>query len=204
MYKPITLKYPYSALEPFLNERIIDIHYNKHYLSYLNKLNKLLTDNNYKYNYPKEYLIDNINIFPMAVRGDILYNLGGVLNHELYFNSMGPNNHLPQGKILELINRDYQNYDNFKKEFQRVASNLVGSGYTFLTLDSNNKLYILNTSNQDSPFYYGFKPILALDLWEHAYYLQYLNNRQEYITNFFNIIDWNNVNNELNKYLPVS
>ena len=201
MYEMIDLKYDYDGLEPYIDAETINIHYNAHYKSYLDKLNYLLKKNNYNFSDSKEKLVDNISMFDMNDRGEILYNLGGVLNHELYFNSMGEINNQPTGEILRLINRDYGNYSNFQKEFIKTANNLKGSGYTFLTMDKNNKLFIMNTSNQDNPLYYGFKPILALDLWEHAYYLKYRNKRSDYINAFLNIIAFANINKEIKKYL---
>ncbi len=201
MYEMISLPYEIDDLEPYIDSKTVSIHYNKHYKGYMDKLNYLLNKNNYNFNDSKELLVDNISMFDMNDRGEILYNLGGVLNHELYFKTMGNSNHQPKGEILRLINRDYGNYNNFKREFIKISNNLKGSGYTFLTMDKDNKLFIMNTSNQDNPLYYGYKPIMALDLWEHSYYLKYYNNRSDYINNFFNIIDFNNVNREIKKYL---
>ena len=193
MYQPKPLKYTYNALEPYIDSETINIHYNKHYLSYLNRLNELLISLNYDFRYTKEELIENIGIFPITKRDDIIFLVGGVINHELYFNSMGIKNN-PSGKILEEINKKYRNYNNFKEEFRKSASVLVGSGYTSLVLDKKGNLEIINTPNQDSPLLYGLKPILTLDLWEHAYYLKYRNRKDLYIDAFFNIIDFDALN----------
>ncbi len=198
MYNPKPLAY--NTLSPYIDDETINIHYNKHYLNYLNKLNELLKEENYDYRYSKEELVKHIDIFNLDKRGDILYNLGGVLNHELYFSNMSNNqNNYPTDTLLNKINDKYGNYDNFKKEFIKTASSLKGSGYTFLTVDKNNNLLIISTSNQDTPYSYDLTPIMTIDLWEHAYYLKYKNDRNSYIENFFNIIDYQKVSDNLDK-----
>ena len=198
MYQKKLLGYDYSNLEPYIDTRTVDIHYNRHYMNYLNKLNNLLSNEKYNYEYTKEELAQNIDIFHISVRDDILFNLGGVINHELYFDSMsGDKNTLPVGKLA--IDKEFGSFDKFKEQFIKTANQLTGSGYTFLVINKAKKLEILNFSNQDTPYYYGLIPILALDLWEHAYYLKYLNNRSEYINNFFQIIDFAKVNSRYEK-----
>ena len=199
MYKSKPLKYSYSSLEPFIDSETINIHYNKHYLNYLNKLNDLLISLNYDFRYNIYELIDNIEIFSVDKRDDILFLVGGVINHELYFDSIGPSNHKPYGKILDKINQEYGSYNNFLKEFKKNAQVLVGSGYTSLVLNRSGNLEIINTSNQETPLLYGLKPILTLDLWEHAYYLKYQNRKDSYIDSFFNIIDFDSLNNRYEK-----
>ena len=194
MYNRLILDYDYNSMEPIIDGETMYIHYNKHYLGYLDKLNSLLESSNYNYKYSKEELADKIDIFPIDKRGDILYNLGGVINHEIYFTSISNRGNIyPSGKLAEDINTYFGNYDNFKKEFKESANNLKGSGYTFLVKDKNNKLLIINTSNQDTPYYYGLTPIMGIDLWEHAYYLQYKNNRSLYIDNYFKIVDFKKI-----------
>jgi len=194
MYTLDNIDYPYNALEPIISGRTVDIHHNKHHKKYLDNLNKLLNDNNYDYKYTKEELVNHIDIFPIKDRGSILFNLGGVLNHDLYFDIMGPNNHEIKGKFKDKIIKEYGSFNNFKNEFIKQTKFLVGSGYTFLVLNKNNDLEIINTANQDTPYSYGLIPIMNIDLWEHAYYLDYQNNKDEYINNFFSIIDFDKVN----------
>ena len=195
MYNPILLDYSLNSLEPYLDYDTLNIHYNKIYKELLNNLNKILKENNYSFDHSLRYLIKNIDMFPLSIRGEILYYLSAVLNHNLYFYNISPKkNNLPVGKIKEDINKNFGSFANFKNEFINIASNLKGSGYTFLVKDSNNQLKIINTSNEDSPYYYGFIPIICLDLWEHAYFLEYKNNRAKYILSFFNIIDFNKIN----------
>lgn len=200
MYKSVILPYNYGDLEPVLNSETINVHYNKHYLGYLEKLNKILNDINYDYRYTKEELVNHIEEIPIDVRDDVLYNLGGVLNHELYFYSMSNNKvNVPIGALRKKIIDEYGTIENFKDQFIKTANKLVGSGYTFLVLNNNLKLDIINTPNQETPYLYGLIPIMALDLWEHAYYLVYKNRRGEYIEKFFEIVDYNNINKNYEK-----
>ena len=195
MYSPIKLKYNLDELIPYLDYETLDIHYNKIYKKYVNELNKLLGDMKYNYKYSLKYLIRNIDKIPLSIRSDVLYYLGGVLNHSLYFyNISDKKNIIPVDKIKDDIDKYYGDYDNFKKLFISSASKIRGSGYTFLVIDNDKKLKIINLSNQESPYSYGYIPVISLDLWEHAYYLQYKNNREEYVKNFFNIIDFHNIN----------
>ena len=176
MYKQEPLEY--QSLEPFISDRTLDIHYNKHYLGYLNKLNNLLEKVGYKGNLSKEEMVKKIDIFNIKDRGEILYNLGGVLNHELYFKTMSDKkNNLPVGKIKEAIEKEYGSFEKFKMEFIKTSKQLVGSGYTFLVINSQKQLDIINLPNQDTPYMFDLIPISALDLWEHAYYLDYQNRR---------------------------
>ena len=189
MYQKIEL--PYTTLEPYISDRTLTIHYNNHYLNYLNKLNELV--DNTKYN--KIELFNNLDDYNIELRDKILFNLGGVVNHELYFNNFSLNkNNIPIGSIKEQIDKQYNNYDNFKKEFKDIALSLTGSGYTFLVINENKELQIINMPNQESPYMYGMIPIMALDLWEYAYYLDYQNNKSKYIDAFFEILDFNKIN----------
>lgn len=195
MYKSIVLPYNYNGLEPIIDEQTVYIHFNTHYLGYLEKLNKLLNSINYDFKYTKEELVNHIDEIPLSIRDDVLYNLGGVLNHELYFTSMSDiKKNKPIGLIEQKINSQYGNYENFKNEFIKTASYLVGSGYTFLVVNKKGDLEIINTVNQETPYLYDLKPIMTLDLWEHAYYLLYKNKRSNYILNFFEIIDFDKIN----------
>lgn len=195
MYKLMRLAYPFSALKPNIGAETVEVHYEGHQQTYLNNLNKLLEEIGFSKDYSLEQLIENIDEIPIEVRGDVLFNAGGVINHNLYWQSMSPlNNNEPVGLLKEAITEKYGSFSNFKKEFIRQASLLQGSGYTFLVLNNEKELEIINTPNQESPYSYGLIPLMALDLWEHAYYLDYLNKRSDYINNFFNIVDFVNVN----------
>lgn len=190
-YKRITLDY--KSLEPYIDDRTLDLHYNVHYRNYTDKLNKYLNDINYDYKDSPEYLAKHIDILPMENRDEILFNLGGYLNHSLYFyNLTNKKKNIPI-ELLNLINKYFGSFSLFKEEFIDMAMEVKGSGYTFLVMDKNNKLRIINTSNQDTPYYYGFTPIMTIDVWEHAYYLKYTYLRKKYLENIFDIIDFDKV-----------
>lgn len=189
------LKLGYKSLEPYIDDGTLYLHYNKHYQKYLDNLNRLLKENNYEFGSLYD-LVMNIDKINLNDRGEVLFNLGGVINHSLYFYIISDKkNNIPYGSILKSINEYFDSYDNFKKKFKESAMELQGSGYTFLVLDNNNELSIINTSNQDTPYYYGFIPIITLDMWEHAYYLKYKNRKDEYIDAWFNLLDFEKINN---------
>lgn len=190
-YKRITLDY--KSLEPYIDDRTLDLHYNAHYRNYTDKLNKYLNDINYDYKDSPEYLAKHIDILPMENRDEILFNLGGYLNHSLYFYNLTNKKKEVPIELLNLINKYFGSFSLFKEEFIDMAMEVKGSGYTFLVMDKNNKLRIINTSNQDTPYYYGFTPIMTIDVWEHAYYLKYTYLRKKYLENVFDIIDFNKV-----------
>ena len=186
MYEIMKLPYPYNGLEPDIYEIVLKTHYDKHYIGYVNKLNEILKSINYDNQYTIDKIPVNIDQFPLPLRGDILYNVGGKINHELYFNSMDKTVTSPSGQLLNKINIQYGNFENFRKDFISRAKQLVGSGYTFLVSNNRGDLTIVNLVNQETPLSYGLTPIFTIDLWEHAYYLQYKNDRNLYIENFWN------------------
>jgi len=199
MHEIMTLPYPYNGLEPDINEEVLTTHYEKHYKGYVNKLNSVLKEVNYDNRFSLEEIPTNIEYFPLPLRGDILYNAGGVLNHELYFKSMDTIKNDPKGNLLNKINIEYGNFETFRKDFINRAKALTGSGYTFLVSNNRGDLTIVNLVNQETPFSYGLVPLFALDLWEHAYYLQYKNDRNGYIENFFNKASFKNAEEIYNK-----
>lgn len=197
MYKEIILDY--NELLPFISTNALNIHLSI-YKKNINKLNNLLKSINYDYKYSMKDLITNIDTIDLNIRGEILYYLSSILNHNLFFYNISNKKITePIGLIKKDINKYFTNYDNFKKEFKTKALNLKGSGYTFLVRDDNGELKIINTSNEDSPYYYGYTPIISLDLWEHSYFLDYYNNKNTYIDNFFKVIDFNKINNYYEK-----
>ncbi len=192
MYKAKPLKFSFNALEPYLSEETVRRHYII-YTNYVKRLNDLIENNKYTL----EETIKNIDEFPMENRDKILFLSSAILNHELYFENIGLNKSEPVGKLKRKIEQQYGSFEKFKEEFKKQASYVIGSGYTFLILN-NNDLEIINTSNQENPYSYDLIPIMNIDLWEHAYYIDYFN-RQEYIDNFFSIIDFEEVNNNYEK-----
>ena len=181
MYQTIPLPYDYDALKPVIDKQTVNIHYNKHHQKYAENLNKYIQD----YNIPLNQIPTRIDEFPIQDRGQILYNAGGVLNHDLYWQSLNNISSLPKGKLLKKINNDYGSFENFKQTFINKSKNLVGSGYTFLVTDDNGNLTIINLPNQETPLSYNLIPLFTIDLWEHSYYLKYQNERNKYIENIW-------------------
>lgn len=202
MYEPYIIKYDYNTLEPNISRVTLETHYNSHYLKYLKNLNDVLIKNNFKFQYSVENLFKNIDIFPIKDRDEILFNAGGVVNHELYFDSMTPNGNgtIPEPLNSALIEK-FGSITDFVNQFISLASLLPGSGYTFLVVKPSKELYLLDLPNQDSPYSFGMIPILNIDVWEHAYYLDYRNNRKDYINNFLKLIDFNEVNKKYKQIL---
>lgn len=173
------------GLEPIISEETMYYHYEKLYKNYWKQYLKLVKNVS-----PLEAVL-NIEQFPLELRGKILHNAGGILNHELYFEELNKDgNHIPSGTLKDALNQKYGTYENFKKEFIDVAHFLVGSGYTFLVLNAKKELDIVNMSNQETPYLYDMIPLMNLDLWEHAYYLDYKNEKDQYINGFFDLVDF--------------
>ena len=186
MYSKMKLNYPYDGLEPYISKETLQIHYETLYTRYLNNLNQILKKNNFNFSIPKEDIYNIIKRFPIEDRDTILFNLGGVLNHELYFSTLTP---YAKENNENMILKKYLSLNNFIEKFTDKAKELRGSGYTFLVMDNDKSLALINLPNQDSPYRLGLIPIMNLDLWEHAYFLDYHANKDEYIKNFFKLID---------------
>lgn len=179
---------PSTNYVPLLSEETMKLHIEKLYKGYLDRFKKLTNDD------PLMAIL-NISHYPISERGDILYNAGGVLNHELYFEELNQHgSHEPKNELKQAIDKKYGSFSNFKKEFIKMAKELVGSGYTFLVLQ-NNELNIVNMSNQETPYLYDMIPLMNIDLWEHAYYLDYKTNRDAYIEAFFQLLDFDVIEN---------
>lgn len=199
MYQLQKLPFLYQDLEPYIDTHTVGVHHNKHEKNYLNNLNNLLTKNNYNFKYNINQLVFHINEFPIEDQENILFNLGGVLNHNLYWKSIDPKK--KQKPIMDLkkeLDKKYGSIDNFLKKFKESALNLKGSGYTFLILNKKNELEIMNFKNQDLPQLQGYIPLFVIDMWEHAYYLNYKNNKSDYIDNFLQIADFTFANENYN------
>lgn len=196
MYKLPEMKYPYDALEPIIDARTMEIHYTKHHGAYVSGLNAALEKHpNLKLSL-EEMLID-LNKVPEDIRTSVRNNGGGHHNHTLFWEILTPGGaKMPTGKLLDAINKDFGSFENFKELFSNAAKTRFGSGWAWL-LKTKTGLKVMSTPNQDAPLADG-KPILGLDVWEHAYYLNYQNRRPEYVSAFFNVINWDVVNK---KYL---
>ena len=203
MYNIKKLPFAYQDLEPFLSTKTIATHYKKHQVNYLNNFNNLLIKNNYNFSMPLLDLYNNLSYFNIEDQSDILFNLGGVVNHELYWQSINPyQKELPKDLLLEAINNKYESLSNFQNKFNEIAKSLKGSGYVFLVKNEDKELDIVKMANQDNPLLNGQTPLFCLDMWEHAYYLNYQNNKDEYLANFWQIANFKEANdlfNEVNR-----
>lgn len=187
------LNYSYDALEPYIDKETMFIHHTKHHQGYINNLNDALAKHPELDNLTLETLLTNLNTLPEDIRTAVRNNGGGHYNHQLFWKIIGPaQNRGPQGPLLDAIEKDFGSFEHFQNEFANAAKSRFGSGWAWLYVDSNNNLKITSTPNQDTPLLEG-KPILALDVWEHAYYLKYQNRRPDYINNFWNVVNWNKV-----------
>ena len=184
------LKYGFDALEPYIDKETMILHHKKHYMTYLEKLNNAVEKHPELYKYSVYDLIKNLDSLPKDVAQVIKNNGGGVYNHEFFFDLMTPRENKIYGSLEIAINRDFGSYDNFKEEFKKAALSVFGSGWAWLVSDETGKLSIITTPNQDSPVTLNLNPIIGIDVWEHAYYLLYQNNRGNYIDNWFAVIDW--------------
>ena len=187
------LKYAFDALEPHIDAKTMEIHHDKHHAGYTSKLNDAIagTDNEGK---TIENILENLDKSNAAVRN----NGGGYYNHNLYWEIMSPNGGgKPEGDLASAIDKAYGSFDAFKEEFSKAGAGQFGSGWAWLCTDKDGKVEVCSTPNQDNPLMPGTgcggTPVLGMDVWEHAYYLNYQNKRPEYISAFFNVIDWKEV-----------
>jgi Fe-Mn family superoxide dismutase len=194
------LPYAYSALDRFINKETMDVHYNKHYKGYVDKLNKAISKRSGG-DKELEEIVKDISKYNKKIRD----NAGGAFNHALFWKMLSPEQQKCSGDIYDKITIDFGSYRDFKSKFEDVAKKRFGSGWVWLVLDRNNKLKVISTPNQDNPLMDVVKgggyPLLGLDLWEHAYYLKYLNKRDNYIKNFWTVVNWKFVNKLLKSRL---
>ena len=191
-YQLPALPYPYSALEPHLDARTMEIHHTKHHQAYISKVNDALAGTDLE-NKPIEFVIANLTAVPENVRTLVRNNGGGHANHSMFWTLMSPEGGgTPNGDLAAAIDRDLGGFAKFKEAFSNAAATRFGSGWAWLSLDKG-KLIVESSPNQDNPIMDGRKPILGLDVWEHAYYLHYQNRRPDYVAAFFNVIHWDEV-----------
>ncbi|WP_443112629.1 superoxide dismutase [Clostridium sp. 'White wine YQ'] len=190
-YEVPALKYKYNALEPYIDEATMMLHHDKHHKAYVDNLNKALEK------YPElqaktlKEILSNIEKIPQEVREAIRNNGGGHFNHSFFWQVMAPNKGgEAKGELKNKIDKTYGSFDKFKEQFKKAALERFGSGWAWLVKDQQGNLKIISTANQDTPLALGVKPIIAIDVWEHAYYLKYQNKRAEYIDNWWNVVDW--------------
>ena len=184
------LPYSYDALEPHIDARTMEIHHTKHHQAYINKLNDALKDSPLA-ELPVDTLMQRLNEVPEAVRTAVRNNGGGHANHSLFWTLMSPQGGGdPGGALAAAIDKELGGFAKFKEDFSQAALGRFGSGWAWLSLNPAGKLVVESTPNQDSPLMTGNKPLLGLDVWEHAYYLKYQNRRPDYVGAFFNVINW--------------
>jgi len=192
------LPYPTDALEPHIDARTMEIHHGKHHAGYVKKVNAALEGHDDLASKSIEDLVAGLAQVPEDIRGAVRNNGGGHANHSLFFSILGPSGGAPSGELAGAIDAAFGSFDAFKETFSNAAATRFGSGWAWLGVTAEGTLIVTSTPNQDNPLMKGFvdtecTPILGLDVWEHAYYLNYQNRRPDYIEAFFNVINWDKV-----------
>lgn len=203
MFKQVELTYDFNALEPSIDELTMVTHYTKHHAAYTNNLNAAIEKAPELEGKTIEEIFKNLDKVDASVKAAIQNNGGGYYNHNLYFTTMSPNGGgKPEGKLLEQIENDFGSFDALKEKLSQAGATRFGSGWAWLSANSKGELKVSSSPNQDNPIMETkgeWTPILGIDVWEHAYYLKYKNVRADYITAFFNVVDWSEVAKNYNK-----
>jgi Fe-Mn family superoxide dismutase len=201
MYELPKLNYSYDALEPYIDAKTMEIHYTKHHQAYVDKLNTALKSHESLFKKNIYNLIKNLSEVPSDILNAVKNNGGGHLNHSIFWETLSPNaKKEPSGEFKNKLDNSFSNLESFKEEFKNAALTRFGSGWAWLVVDSNGKLKVTSTANQDNPITNGEYPLFGIDVWEHAYYLKYQNRRNEYIDNFWNVLDWSKVESNYSKF----
>jgi superoxide dismutase, Fe-Mn family len=187
------LPYPPEALEPHIDAQTMQIHHGKHHATYVSKLNDAVQGTKFE-SMSIEELLGKLNEVPEDKRGAVRNNGGGHANHSMFWKIMGPKGGgKPSGELASAIDQAFGSFDQFKEKLAAAAAGRFGSGWAWLSLDSGGNLIVESTPNQDSPLMEGRKPILGVDVWEHAYYLKYQNRRPDYVSAWWNVVNWDEV-----------
>lgn len=185
------LKYDYTALEPYMDAKTVEIHHGKHHTGYTNKLNLAVEKYPHLFEFSIEDLLSDLSKIPEDIRTAVRNNGGGYYHHNLWWEQIGPSmGGKPNGDLSEAIAEKFGSFDDFKKELNTASIGVFGSGWGWLCKDINGNLLITTTPNQDSPISQGLIPLLTIDVWEHAYYLKFQNRRDEFVENFWNLVNW--------------
>lgn len=193
-FKLPELGYAYDALEPHIDAKTMEIHHSKHHAAYTNNLNAALEKHADLQERDAEDLIRNLNSIPEDVRTAVRNNGGGFINHNLFWEIMKPGgSNKPSGSLAKELDGTFGSLDAFKEAVAKAATGRFGSGWAWLVADAGGKLQVTSTPNQDNPITDGLKPILGLDVWEHAYYLKYQNRRPDYVAAWWNVVNWDAV-----------
>ncbi|GGB04766.1 superoxide dismutase [Macrococcus hajekii] len=187
-----TLPYAYDALEPHIDKETMEIHHTKHHNTYVTNLNAAVEGTEYA-DQSLEELNKNIDALPADIKTAVQNNGGGHYNHTLFWQLLAKEGGEPKGEVLDAINAKFGSFEKFQEEFATAATKRFGSGWAWLVVN-NGELEVVSTPNQDNPLKEGKTPILGLDVWEHAYYLNYQNKRPDYIKAFWNVVNWDKVN----------
>jgi len=188
------LGFAYDALEPHIDARTMEIHHSKHHAGYTGKLNAALEDHDDLHGRSAEDLLHSIDSLPAEIRGAVRNNGGGFVNHALFWQVIAPGGaSAPTGDLATAIDAGCGSFDAFRDKFSGAAGTRFGSGWAWLAASNEGSLKVYSTANQDSPLMEGLTPILGLDVWEHAYYLNYQNRRPDYIAAFWNLVNWDAV-----------
>ncbi|WP_129598119.1 superoxide dismutase [Anaerophilus nitritogenes] len=203
MFNKIELGYKYGELEPYIDALTLETHYAKHLQTYVNNLNDLLKDyDEIKGSKTLEDILSNINNIPESIRQGVINQGGGVENHNFYFSILSPSpKKAPDGKLLEAINNKFGSFEEMKEKINKASIAHFGSGWGWLVIDENKELEVITTTNQNSPLSINKKPLLTIDVWEHAYYLKYKNVRADYVKNIWNVIDWSKIEKIYESYI---
>jgi Fe-Mn family superoxide dismutase len=197
MAYPFTLPelgYSYDALEPHIDARTMEIHHGKHHAGYTANLNKALEDHEDLHGKSAESLLADLDSLPESIRTAVRNNGGGFVNHTLFWDVMRPGGaKSPSGDLAKAIDAAFGSFDDFKTKLQTAAATRFGSGWGWLCVDASGDVEVTSTPNQDSPLMEGVTPILGVDVWEHAYYLHYQNRRPDYLTAWWNVVNWDSV-----------
>jgi Fe-Mn family superoxide dismutase len=192
-YSVPDLKYPFEALEPYIDAETMRIHHDKHHVAYVANLNKAVDGTEYS-SWSPETLVKDWSKLPETIKTTVRNNGGGHYNHSLFWELIGPKaGGKPSGALAAAVEKDLGSFDAFKTEFTKAAMGRFGSGWAWLVVGPDKKLSVVSTPNQDNPLAEGRVPILGVDVWEHAYYLKYQNRRADYLEAFYNVIEWREV-----------
>jgi len=189
-FQLVPLPYAYNALEPYIDEKTMHLHHDKHLQTYVNNLNAALKDYPQFQTWSLEQLLYYSDMLPEQIKTAVINNGGGVYNHNFYFANLSPTQSNPTGELLNAINDQFGGLDNFKTKFKAQALSVFGSGYTWLVVNKDGKLEIVNTKNQDTVLPLNACAVIGIDVWEHAYYLKHFNVRADYIDDWFKIVNW--------------
>lgn len=199
MHELPKLPYGYDALEPYIDAKTMEIHHDKHHQGYVNKLNEALGKHPDLADKPLKDLLADLNSVPEDIRTAVRNNGGGHFNHSMFWTLMAPAGQggggEAQGELAKAIASAFGDFAKFKEEFGKAAAGRFGSGWAWLVVGKDGKLAVASTANQDSPVSDGLKPVLGLDVWEHAYYLKYQNRRPEYIDAWWSVVNWSQAEN---------